>query len=320
MHLPVLQTAGKPCKGAGAFCSGVYAVPLPSSLQLQQLPPGFLFVTSTAGLGKTVAVKEIPATAAAHSRPTAYEAAVNEARMLRHLATCSTENVVKGIAFLQDQTCCQVLTQLLPDGMTASAISSKIGTSLPVGSALVLFQQVLLGARSLHRAAVVHGDISGSNVVVVVVTGLGFGTPGAVLVDLGSAVVVGQAKQAGRRHASTPAYRAPELYADRELPPTPASDVWAATCVLCELLTGWLPHQEWLREQDRKLPGGPEQDISRGLSQGKQPISDRMYLSLPDCVRSLLDMGLQHRPADRASVQQMLEQVQVCLVHDDVSN
>ncbi|MEV5576474.1 serine/threonine-protein kinase [Spirillospora sp. NPDC052269] len=89
---------------------------------------------------------------------------------------------------------------------------------------LVLLRDALLGLASAHAAGVVHGDC----------------TPGDILVrDGGRAVLVdfGVADHAG---TASPLYRAPELWHGAE--PSPASDVYAVTCVFFEAVAGHRPY------------------------------------------------------------------------------
>ncbi|WP_199486392.1 serine/threonine-protein kinase, partial [Actinomadura logoneensis] len=85
----------------------------------------------------------------------------------------------------------------------------------------------LQGLAAAHAAGIVHRDYKPGNVVV---------RPDGLskLVDFGIAVPVGEASAVG-----TPAYMAPEQW--RGGPATPATDVYAATCVFMEAVTGSRP-------------------------------------------------------------------------------
>ncbi|RFU42243.1 serine/threonine protein kinase, partial [Actinomadura logoneensis] len=89
---------------------------------------------------------------------------------------------------------------------------------------LVLLRDALLGLGAAHAAGVVHGDC----------------TPGDVLVrDSGRAVLV-DFGVSGHAGDASPLYRAPELW--RGADPSPASDVYAVTCVFFEAVAGHRPY------------------------------------------------------------------------------
>jgi serine/threonine-protein kinase len=96
-------------------------------------------------------------------------------------------------------------------------------------AALVLFDDSLAALEALHAAGVIHRDV----------------TPDAILLDTGGTAILRDAGVAApplRRgwRAGTPQYMAPELWAGR--PHTVATDVYAATGVLVDALTGRPPY------------------------------------------------------------------------------
>jgi Protein kinase domain len=97
----------------------------------------------------------------------------------------------------------------------------------PPEAALAVLKGSLLGLAAAHARGVVHRDYKPPNVMV---------RPDDVskLIDFGVAGLVGEASGAG-----TPRYMAPEQW-NRE-PSTPATDVYSATCVFVECLTGSSP-------------------------------------------------------------------------------
>lgn len=127
---------------------------------------------------------------------------------------------------------------------------------------LVLLRDALLGLASAHAAGVVHGDC----------------TPGDVLVrDSGRAVLVdfGVGDHAG---TTSPLYRAPELWHGAE--PSPASDVYAVTCVFFEAVAGHRPY------------GDPE----AGHLRAPVPADD-----VPEPLRTLVTSGMAKDPRVRPS-------------------
>jgi hypothetical protein len=105
----------------------------------------------------------------------------------------------------------------------------EVSGPLAAAAALVVFDDVLAALEALHGAGVIHRDV----------------TPGAVLIDNGGTGIL---RDAGipapplRRgwRAGTPQYMAPELWAGR--PHTVSTDIYAATGVLVDGLTGRPPY------------------------------------------------------------------------------
>jgi hypothetical protein len=90
-------------------------------------------------------------------------------------------------------------------------------------AAAALLGPVVDAVASVHAAGWVHGDVAAANVVVT--------DAGAVLVDLGWARPVGDARATG-----TPGTVAPEVVAGR--PVTPAAEVWSLATLATALLSG----------------------------------------------------------------------------------
>lgn len=157
------------------------------------------------GLGREVALKQVPMTAVDGLRA---EAA--------RLAQLDDPHVVRVFGFVEDAGAAYLVTEWINGATLAEVLAA--GGRLSVPQALGVVRGALLGLAHAHARGVVHGDVSASNVLVDVE-----GT--SRLIDFG----VG---------GSTPAYRAPE--AARGEPLSPGSDVYAAAAVLVHLLTGRL--------------------------------------------------------------------------------
>ncbi|RSN57820.1 hypothetical protein DMH08_23800 [Actinomadura sp. WAC 06369] len=91
-------------------------------------------------------------------------------------------------------------------------------------TALAVLKGSLLGLAAAHSAGVVHRDYKPANVLVQ-------DDGRSKLIDFGIAVLSGQGGTSG-----TPAYMAPEQWHGE--PATSATDLYAATCVFVECITG----------------------------------------------------------------------------------
>ncbi|RMI38393.1 serine/threonine-protein kinase, partial [Actinomadura harenae] len=148
------------------------------------------------------------------------------------------------------------------DGVPLARVLAENGALAPE-AALTVLKGSLRGLAAAHAAGIVHRDYKPGNVVVRA-DGL------SKLVDFGIAVPVGEASAVG-----TPAYMAPEQW--RGGPATPATDVYAATCVFVEAVTGGRPFAAASRAElahlhltaapplDR-LPEGLRPLVGRGLA------------------------------------------------------
>lgn len=137
-------------------------------------------------------------------------------------------------------------------------------------AALAVLKGSLQGLASAHAIGVVHRDFKPENVMV-----QGDGT--SKLVDFGIAVHAGE----GAGSAGTPPYMAPEQWAGG--PAGPATDVYAATVVFFECLTGTRPYRApnlaALAHQHQVMP---------------PPIEE-----VPAPLQGLVERGLAKDPAER---------------------
>src|SRR5579862_7525588 len=115
----------------------------------------------------------------------------------------------------------------LVEGVSLHEMITRQGPTTPE-SALLVLKGSLLGLAAAHALGIVHRDYKPENVLV-------DKTGQSKLTDFGLAVRAGQDASAG----GTPLYMAPEQW--NGTPATPATDIYAATAVFFECLTGKTP-------------------------------------------------------------------------------
>jgi serine/threonine-protein kinase len=115
----------------------------------------------------------------------------------------------------------------LVEGVSLHEMITRNGAASPE-AALVVLKGSLLGLTAAHAAGIVHRDYKPENVLV-------DASGESKLTDFGVAVRVGLPTVA----SGTPLYMAPEQWAGA--PATPATDIYAATAVFFECLTGMTP-------------------------------------------------------------------------------
>jgi eukaryotic-like serine/threonine-protein kinase len=147
-----------------------------------------------------------------------------EADVLRSL---DVPQVVRLFDYVEDPGKGAAIVMELVNGISLHQMISREGATSPE-SALVVLKGSLLGLASAHQLGIVHRDYKPENVLV---TGAG----DSKLTDFGVAVQAGKKAPA----AGTPLYMAPEQW--HGSPATPATDIYAATAVFFECLTGKTP-------------------------------------------------------------------------------
>ena len=154
-----------------------------------------------------------------------------EAQMLRSLGV---PQVVQVYDYLEEPDRGAAIVMELVDGVSLHEMIARRGPTGPE-AALVVLKGSLLGLAAAHTLGIVHRDYKPENVLV--------DTAGqSKLADFGVAVKAG--KQAST--AGTPLYMAPEQW--HGAPGSPATDVYAATAVFFECLTGRTPFSGKLQQ------------------------------------------------------------------------
>jgi eukaryotic-like serine/threonine-protein kinase len=164
----------------------------------------------------------------------------DEARLLAEL---DVPQIVKILTYVEEPGRGAAIVMELVDGLSLHQLITQQGPTQPE-SALAVLKGSLLGLASAHAQGVVHRDYKPENVLV-------DGEGVSKLTDFGLAARTGHQVHA----AGTPLYMAPEQWAGQ--PASPASDIYAATAVFFECLTGRPPFEgplRHLREQHEEAP------------------------------------------------------------------
>ncbi|GAA3412985.1 serine/threonine-protein kinase [Streptosporangium vulgare] len=189
----------------------------------------------------------------------------HEARVLN---TLSSPHSVRLYDYVETGDGAAIVMELV-NGVALRALLRSEGPTGPEAALLVL-KGSLLGLAAAHSAGVVHRDFKPENVMVEA-------DGRSKLVDFGIAVRSGD----GDTPAGTPPYMAPEQWMGG--PAGPATDVYAATVVFFECLTGTRPFRATniaaLARQHQVTP---------------PPVEE-----VPTALQGLVERGLAKHPADR---------------------
>ncbi|KAB2340246.1 serine/threonine-protein kinase, partial [Actinomadura montaniterrae] len=210
--------------------------------------------------GTPVAIKYLNASASEDDR----ERLRHEARML---GQAESPHIARLFRLVEGPDGAAIIMEAV-DGVSLKELLARHGALGPEASLSVL-KGSLLGLAAAHALGVVHRDYKPANVVVPA-------DGRSRLVDFGIAAPAGQ--EAGG--AGTPSYMAPEQW-DRHTA-TPATDVYAATCVFVECVSGHRPF------------AGNRAELMRAHLTGPVPAE-----TVPEPLRPLVARGMAKDPADR---------------------
>jgi serine/threonine protein kinase len=230
------------------------------------------------GLGRRVAIKQLPAAFAAD--PAVRRRFTEEARVL---ASLDHPHVVPVYDFVERDGVCLLVMEHLSGGTLRSRVADAGGFSPPHAAAVCL--AAVSGLAAAHRRGVLHRDVKPENML--------FAASGVLKVaDFGIAKVLGGAGTALTRRGDvigTVDYMAPEQVRGGEL--SPATDVYAAATMLYELFAGVLPFPEDVRAEEVAL-------LFKHAYEKPVPLHD-VAPDLPDPVAAVVMRALETEPACR---------------------
>ncbi|WP_414936448.1 protein kinase domain-containing protein [Amycolatopsis sp. cmx-11-51] len=199
---------------------------LPGFTELEQLGEGTfgrVVLARQDNTGHIVAIKYLFSRFAADP---AYLTAFRQEALALHRV--SSPHVVRLYEFFETPQGAAIVMEAI-NGVSLRAVLQAEGALEPE-AALAVLKGSLLGLAAAHSVGVVHRDYKPGNVLVA-------DTGESKLVDFGTAVLAGDRGPA----VGTPAYMAPEQWAGGQS--TPATDVYAATCVFFQCVAGHRPYQ-----------------------------------------------------------------------------
>ncbi|WP_132876495.1 serine/threonine-protein kinase [Tamaricihabitans halophyticus] len=186
----------------------------------------------------------------------------------RLLAGLTEAHIVRFYEYVEGSAGAAIVMELV-DGVSLRELLNSHG-AMPPEAALLLLKGSLLGLTAAHAAGAVHRDYKPPNVLVCA-------DGSSKLADFGIAVSTGAVVAA----EGSPAYLAPEQWAGA--PASPSGDVYSATAVFFECLTGHRPF--------------PQQELSAlAAAHRDAPIP---LAEVPESLRELVADGLAKDPALR---------------------
>ncbi|HVO61592.1 MAG TPA: protein kinase [Terriglobales bacterium] len=219
-------------------------------------------------------------------------------REARSLAQVSHPHVCQVFDVLEEDKLLVVVLELLE----GQSLAERLATSaVATSDAITIAREILLALEALHVLGIVHRDLKPSNVFLT--------RHGSKLLDFGLARSVQNTGRDGDGATAltlpglvvgTPQYMSPEQASGN--PASPASDIFAAGCVLYEMLTGKCPFEG----------PSPVDVLYAVLHHNPQPLSgSRAIEALDQVIRRALSKRPEHRYGSAREMLQAMTTVRV---------
>jgi NIMA (never in mitosis gene a)-related kinase len=208
----------------------------------------------------------------------------NALREVRVLSSLKHPYIVEYLESFQARGCLYIVMSYADGGDLAEKIQKQGTKCLAESEVLHYFIELALAIKYIHDRKILHRDLKGQNVFLT--------KDGTVkLGDFGIARVLDHTFQVCRTQIGTPYYLSPEICQGRAY--NAKTDIWSLGCLLYELCT--LKHAfsaNGMNQLLRQIISGPVAPIPPEYSQE---------------IRGLVDRMLTKDPAERPSINQILE-------------
>ncbi|MBR6273715.1 MAG: protein kinase, partial [Lachnospiraceae bacterium] len=182
------------------------------------------------------------------SRKTEYETGLNrfleEARNMAKFA--ENKNIVHVANYFEENGTAYIVMEFL-DGISLKEYLKMEGGSIDPETAVLIISEVIEGLRDVHKAGILHRDISPDNIFICDGNRI-------KLIDFGAARFSDEEKEITRSIILKPGFAPPEQYQSKSKQ-GPFTDIYALSATLYRMVTGVLPEDSTSRtEKDKVVP------------------------------------------------------------------
>lgn len=204
----------------------------------------------------------------------------------KSLAKCTNLSGIVGVKdFFEENNTAYIVMEYL-EGQTLKEYLNRQGGKLPVGRALQALEPVMVSMSQVHRAGIIHRDISPDNIMIT--------TDGMMkLLDFGAAVDLMKEEERSLSIMLKPGYAPEEQYRTKgKLGPW--SDVYALAATIYKCITGITPPEamERMREDHLAAPGSlginMPPSVEAALLKGMSVYTDNRYQTMDEFHHALM--------------------------------
>ena len=212
----------------------------------------------------------------------------------KSLAKCTNLSGIVGVKdFFEENNTAYIVMEYL-EGQTLKEYLNRQGGKLPVGWALQALEPVMVSMSQVHRAGIIHRDISPDNIMIT--------TDGMMkLLDFGAAVDLMKEEERSLSIMLKPGYAPEEQYRTKgKLGPW--SDVYALAATIYKCITGITPPEamERMREDQLAAPGSlginMPPSVEAALLKGMSVYADNRYQTMDEFHHALMARAEKGKP------------------------